>query len=144
MIVAEPMPAPVTCGCVAGTVAPCGMTTLAGVTVTFEASLLFSVTVTPPAGAGAGRVTVNGADWPNLTGVLAGDLIAPVTFTAAVAKAGKFLTVALAVITVDPGAIPVTGTATLVAPAAKLTVAGTVALLGSLELRLTIKPAAGA
>ena len=41
-------------------------------------------------------------------------------------------------------ATPVTGTGTLVAPAANVTVAGTVALLVSLELRLTTKPPAGA
>src|SRR6185436_438547 len=121
------MPAPVTCGGVAAVVAPCGMTTLAGVTVTFEVSLLARVTVTPPAGAGADSTTTKAADWPRLTGVLAGALIAPVTFTVAVAVAGKFTTVALAVITADPGASPVTGTGTLAASGAKLTVAGTVA-----------------
>src|SRR5688572_8134163 len=115
------MPAPVTCGCVAGVVAPWGMTTLAG-TVTFEVSLLLRVTVTPPAGAGAGSVTANDADWPSLTVVLAGAPIAPVTFTVAVAVAGKFTTVALAVITAVPGALPATGTLTLVAPGATVTV----------------------
>jgi hypothetical protein len=120
------------------------MTTLAGVTMTFEASLLFSVTVTPPAGAGADSVTPKDADWPSFTGVLAGEMIVPVTVTMAVTVAGKFTTIADAVITADPGAIPVTGTVTVVAPGARLTVAGTVTLLGSSELRLTIKPAAGA
>src|ERR1035437_369193 len=51
--------------------------------------------------------------------------------------------VTLAVITAEPGAIPVTGTATLVAPAASFTVAVTVALLGSLELRLIAAPPGG-
>src|SRR4051812_33168600 len=120
------------------------MTTLPGVTVTFETSLLASATFTPPAGAGAGNVTTKAADWPSLTGVLAGTPMAPVTFTVAVAVAGKFTTVAVAVITADPGAWPVTGTGTLVAPGAKLTVAGTVARLGSLELRATVNPPAGA
>jgi hypothetical protein len=38
-------------------VAPWGTTTLVGVTTTFEVSLLSSVTVTPPAGAGVERPT---------------------------------------------------------------------------------------
>src|SRR4029079_15886720 len=105
------MPAPVTWGGVAAVVAPCGMTTLAGVTVTFEVLLLARVTVTPRAGAGAGNVTTKAADWPSLTGVFAGALIAPpVTLTVAVTVAGKFTTVALAVITNVPGARAVTGT----------------------------------
>jgi hypothetical protein len=37
----------------------------------------------------------------------------------------------------DPADTPVTGTDTLVAPVPKFTVAGTVATVGSLELRLT-------
>jgi hypothetical protein len=60
--VADPMPAPVTCGCVAGVVAPAAMDTLAGDTVTFVVSLLPRFTVTPPPGAGADKVTANTAD----------------------------------------------------------------------------------
>jgi hypothetical protein len=48
-----------------------------------------------------------------------------------------------AVIVTDPGATLVTGTDVLVEPAAKLTMAGTVATVWSLELRLTVS-AAGA
>ena len=62
VIVAVPAPVPVTCGCVAGAVAPAAIVTLAGDTVTFVASLLESVTVTPPAGAATGSVTVKAAD----------------------------------------------------------------------------------
>src|SRR4051794_16836707 len=51
---------------------------------------------------------------------------------------------ALAVIMAVPGATPVTGTGTVVAPAAKVTVEGTVARLRSLEFTLTVKPPAGA
>src|ERR1700730_3930843 len=51
---------------------------------------------------------------------------------------------ALAVMVAEPAATPVTVTVALVAPAVKLTVAGTVALLLSLELRFTVKPPAGA
>ena len=61
MRVTIPRLMPVTCGCVAGDAVPPAMKTL-GVTVTFEVSLLFSVTVTPPAGAGAGKVTAKAAD----------------------------------------------------------------------------------
>jgi hypothetical protein len=49
---------------------------------------------------------------------------------------------ALAVIVADPAATPVTGTETVVAPVPKVTVAGTVATLVLLELRLTASPAA--
>ena len=50
---------------------------------------------------------------------------------------------ALAVMVTDPAATPVTGTATLVIPVPKLTVAGTEATVALLELRLTTS-AAGA
>jgi len=46
------------------------------------------------------------------------------------------------VIVVVPADIAATATDTLVAPAVKLTVRGTVALLVSLEFRLTVKPPA--
>ena len=51
---------------------------------------------------------------------------------------------ALAWMVVDPDATPVTGTDTLVAFAAKFTVAGTVAADVFVELRLIVKPPAGA
>jgi hypothetical protein len=51
---------------------------------------------------------------------------------------------ALAVIETDPEDTPVTGTDTLVVPVAKVTVAGTVATAGPLELRLTINAAVAA
>jgi hypothetical protein len=84
-MVADPIPAPVTWGCVAGVVAPAAIKTLGG-TVTFEVSLLVSVTVTPPAGAVCDRVTAKGVDWqPSPTVVLAGTLITGLTtFTVAV------------------------------------------------------------
>jgi hypothetical protein len=52
--------------------------------------------------------------------------------------------VALAVIVAEPTAAPVTVTVALVAPAATLIVAGTVTLLASLEIKLTVNPPAGA
>ena len=47
-------------------------------------------------------------------------------------------------VTGPPTATPVTGTVTLVVPAAKVTVVGTVATAVLLEFRLTVKPPAGA
>jgi hypothetical protein len=76
--VADPIPAPVTCGCVAGVVAPAAIKTLAG-TVTLVVSLLARFTVTPPAGAGCDRATANVADCPSATVVVAGTLITGVT-----------------------------------------------------------------
>ena len=78
---------PVTCGCVAGVVAPAGMKTLAGVTVTLEVSVLLSVTVTPPAGASGDKATANTTDWPIPSVTFAGRLIPPWTVTFAVVSA---------------------------------------------------------
>ena len=61
-MLADPKFTPLTCGCVAGVVCPAAMLTVVGDTVTFVVSLLLSVTVTPPDGAAAGKVTVNAAD----------------------------------------------------------------------------------
>ena len=55
-----------------------------------------------------------------------------------------FGVVVLAVIVADPGATPVMGTLTLVALAGTVTVSGTVAAAVLLELRLNVKPEAGA
>lgn len=49
----------------------------------------------------------------------------------------------LPVIVVEPGAIPVTGTLTAPEPAVKVTLEGTVATLGLLEVRLAVSPLAG-
>ena len=51
---------------------------------------------------------------------------------------------ALAVILAEPYATPVTGTVTVVAPAANIAVAGTVTKLVLSELRFTVNPPAGA
>ncbi len=142
-MVADPTPAPVTCGCTAGVVAPAAIDTLAG-TVTLDGSLLSRVTVTPPAGAGTDKVTANAADCPSPTAVLAGTLIVGTACTFTVAVAFGIPAALAVIVTGPPTATPVTGTGTLVAPAANVTVAGTVALLVSLELRLTTNPPAGA
>ena len=62
LMVAEPIPAPVACGCVAGVVAPAAIKTLVGAMVSFAVLLLLRVIVTPPLGAGAANVTGNGVD----------------------------------------------------------------------------------
>jgi hypothetical protein len=104
-------------------------------------SLLVSERNTPPDGAAVPNVTGNGADCPGTTVTLAGrmipDCVAPGTVTLAVAfpKFGV-----LAVIVAEPCATPVTGTFTLVAPAANVTVAGSVATPVLLELRLAVNP----
>ena len=64
------------------------------VTVAMFVSLLVSVTVTPPAGAGVVRVTANGTDWPTPTVAPAGSVIEP-----------GLATVTLAVVSVIPGAL---------------------------------------
>jgi hypothetical protein len=142
VMVAEPIPAPVTCGCVAGVVAPAAMKTLAVDNVTLDVSLLARFTVTPPVGAASDRLTLKVADCPRFMVVLAGTMTEPPdTFTVAVALK---MPLALAVIVAVPPVTPVTVTTALVAPAAKLTLDGTVATPVLLELRLTVKPLAGA
>ena len=56
-IFADPKMTPVTCGCVAGVVAPCPMNTEVGDIVTADGLELDSATVTPPAGAATESVT---------------------------------------------------------------------------------------
>src|SRR5437016_3341372 len=102
-MVAEPAPIPDTSGCKLGAVAPPAITMLV-VTVAFERSLLVSVTNTPPAGAGADRLTGNATDWPLVTLTLLDTLMngcgaATLTFTPAEALETPD---ALAVIVADP------------------------------------------
>jgi hypothetical protein len=118
--------------------------TLPGETVTLVISLLASVTVTPPVGAGVPNVTGNGADWLGPMVRFVGRMMAPGAVTVTVAVVSGMLGSALAWMVVEPPPTPVTGTFTLVAPAAKFTVGGTVATLGLSELRLTFRPPAGA
>jgi hypothetical protein len=63
VIVALPGATPVTCGAVAGVVAPAEIVTVAGEIETTAGLLLDRATVTA-VGAGADKVTWNGADWP--------------------------------------------------------------------------------
>src|SRR5947207_3262117 len=101
---------PLTCGCVAGDVAPAAMKTL-GVAVTFEGSLLVSVRNTPPAGAAVANVSGNDVDCPSAMITLAETMIpdddeaVTVTLAFALPKFGV-----LAVIVAEPAATPVTDT----------------------------------
>src|SRR5207237_1360577 len=67
LILAVPKATPVTCGCIAGAVCPTATEIVDGLMVTFAESLLVNVMVTPPAGAGMGKVTGKGTDWPTAT-----------------------------------------------------------------------------
>ncbi len=143
VIVADPALLPVTAGATRGAlVAPSGMEKSGGHTIAIEELLLASVMGTPPAGAevpnATGKLTVS----PGAKVTFPGRIIPPdagcVTVTLAVALA---MFVALAVIVTDPADTPVTGTDTVAMPVPKLTVAGTVATVAELELRLTTSPA---
>ena len=61
--VTDPIATPVTCGCVLGVLAPWLIKTLGG-TLSMVGSLLTSVTVTPPTGAGVDNWTGIAIDWP--------------------------------------------------------------------------------
>lgn len=111
-----------------------------GTTVAFVTSLLVRETDTPPAGAGAGKLTGNGADSPARTVTLPGRMIAPKTTTSMFADVSTRFGNALARTFVEPAAIAVTATDALVMFVANVTLAGTVATAASSELRLTVKP----
>lgn len=70
MMVAEPMPVPVTVGCVTGVVAPAAIDTVAGDTVTLEASLLAKLIVTAVT-AGPDKLTAKGVVCPSAMEALA-------------------------------------------------------------------------
>lgn len=126
----------------AGEVAPAAMETVAG-TIALVVSLLVSVTVTPPAGAGTGSTTLNGTEPPICTVEPAGRPTGPadVTVTPMLVWARFVL---LACIVVEPKATLVMGTVAVVFVAVKVTVAGTVATPVLSELRFTVMPLAGA
>ena len=135
---------PVIVGCVVGVVWPAAIVTLAGDMVSVLVSVLESATVTAAAAA-CGSVTAKVAVFPRPTVGLVGRPIGPaVTTVTAVVVLGRFGASVLAVMVVEPKVTAVTGTFTLVAPAAKFTLAGTVATPGALEVKLIVKPPAGA
>ena len=140
-MVAVPILTPVTCGWMTGVVCPAGMVTNAGM-LTLAGSLLTSVTVTGDEGADD-KLTFRATDWPRTRLRLAGTLTLPPGRTVTLVVASGML-VPLAWITEEPGVPLVTGTFALAAPAGKVTVSGTVATLGLLELKLMVRPPEGA
>ena len=131
---------PVTVGCVVGVVRPAGIVTLKGDMVRVLVSVLDNVTVTSAA-AVCGKVTAKVTVFPRPTVGLVGTPISPaVTTVTPRVVLGTFGARVLAVMVAGPKPTAVT----LVAPAAKLTLGGTVATLGALELRLIVKPPVGA
>ena len=117
---------------------------MAGETVNLLLSLLVSVTITPSGGAGVGKVMPMGADWLGPTVTFDAKMIVPALTTVTVADVSATLGRALAWMVALPMPVPFTGTVMLVALAAKLTVAGTVATPALLELKLIVKPPLGA
>ncbi len=143
--VANPKSPPNTLGVIFGAVWPAGMMKLmvfppVPVNATFVASPLVSVTKTALP-TGDPKTTGNGAEAPGSTVALAGSTIPLTTATLAVALATFGL---LAVIVVEPGVTPVTGTATVVAFGGKPTLNGTVATPAFDDIRVTTSPPAGA
>ena len=113
--------------------------------MTLEVSLLDKVTVTPPAGAGEDRLTANMVDCPSDATIPGARTTDPAACTVISAVAlAMFGAAALAVMVALPGAMGVTGTLTVVAEAANVTVAGTVAAPVLLEVRFIVRPPAGA
>ena len=80
----------------AGVVWPAAILTVAGETVTFVVSLLLSVTVTPPAGAGAGKVIVNAVERFGPTVTLEGRTMVPALTTVTLAVVSAIFGSALA------------------------------------------------
>ena len=105
---ADPKPIPLKIGCVSGVVLPVAIVTLAGEMMALVLSLVVSVTVTPPAGAGVPSVIGNGTDWLGPTDTLTGRLIAPGGMTVTLAVTSATFGSELAWITVVPTATAVT------------------------------------
>ena len=143
VMVAGPKLTPVTFGVDAEVVIPCEIIIFAGDTVTFVGSLLTSEMNTPPAGAAVPKVTGKFSVSPGINVIAAGRIIGAglktVMVAVALARLGP-----LAVIVAEPVPIAVTGTLTLILFAGMVTVGGTVATPGLLELRLIVCPPAGA
>ena len=144
VMLAEPRPTPVMVGCAPGAVWPARIVILGEEIVTFEVSPLARLMVIS-AGAGLERLTANVAEVPNPTLGLEGSVMlsGPVTTTLVVAAATVVGT-GVAVIVEGPGATEVINTFAEVAPAAIVTLAGTVATPVLLDVRFTLRPPAGA
>lgn len=75
VMIADPLPIPVTVGTRLGAVAPCGMKILVGEIATFDGSLLIRLRNTPPEPAGLVKVTGKSAVWPTTTRTPAGRIM---------------------------------------------------------------------
>ena len=139
MMVTAPILTPVAFGWVVGVVCPAAMLTVVGEKVSLERSLLASVTVTPPAGAGVPKVTGKSTEVLRPTFKFTGSVMSPgaVTVTPAVALAILGVLV-LAVIVADPCPTAVTGTVALFWLAGMVTDTGTVATVLLEELRVNV------
>jgi hypothetical protein len=105
----------------------------------FAVSLLVSVTTVPPAGAGADKVTGNGADSPSPTLAVPGRVMLPSTATETLAVASVRYGSELARIVVLPAATPLTGTVSVLVPAGNGSEAGTDAIPELSEVRFMVK-----
>ena len=127
-----------------GVVWPARMVTLLGEIVTLDVSLLASATVTLLNGA-CDKETASVGAWPKPTVALVGTTTAPGLSTVTLVVAFAIVeATAVAVIVVGPAVREETSTFTVVAFAVKMTLSGTVATAGLLEVRLTVSPPAGA
>ena len=140
VMVAEPKLIPFKLGGTEGCVCPVSTVTVAG-TVALLVSLLDSAIVVLVT-AGAGSEMLKLADPPGAT-VTLDTKMAP-EFWMVMLEEAEVTPVAEAVITVEPGTKPATGTCTVLAPPAISTVAGTLATATLLEPSVTVNPPAGA
>ena len=142
-MVTVPYPTPVTLGCVAGAIRPTP-TVAVDVTVASDVLLLLRVTVVPPVGAAGFNVKARVCAWPSPAMTFRASVIVPGGVTVTLADVAAIPAALLAVIIALPVVMPVTVNVVEVWPTANVAVAGTVAMLVLLELRLTVSPPVGA
>jgi hypothetical protein len=142
VIDADPGLTPVIFGSGEGLIEPTPIKTLGG-TVKIEGSLLVRPTSMNSA-AGAGKTTVNASDCPCPTASLENNFSTPADATTMLMVVSGTFGGALAWIVVVPTAKAVARTLKLSPPSGKTTVAGTVTMLVSSEVKLTASPPAGA
>ena len=143
VMVTVPYPTPVTFGCTAGVV-PFAATVEVAVTVAIDVLLLLSVTVAPPVGAAGLKVNARDCAWPSPAITFGASVIVPGGVTVTLALVAAMPAALLAVIVAAPAVMPVTVNVAVVWPTPNVAVAGTVAMLVLLELRLTVRPPVGA
>lgn len=141
VMVALPKLTPFTLGGTMACVCPVKIVTVDRLSVALDGSLLASAIVVFVEAA-TGKVTTSGVDWPGAT-VTFETRINPELVIVTVAEP-DVIPAAEAVMTEAPGTRPDTGTCTEVAPGPIATVGGTEAFTPLLELRFTVRPAAGA